>query len=391
MRFYTSATLPPDIPSERILGIEVTDEATRARCGAGNAVGAGRRPVVALDAIGDHLIEIDTVVTTTPTLDTVAAMARLLLRRLNLWPDFSGADLDYPAAEQRCDDIARATLWRPDREWRPRPLPTVEHPWRLDEGHEPIEARRSLAHVDAIARGKVKAMFQVREHGPDVTAIEAPSLAHRVAVIACWLLWGDPVTSLPWGEADAVFAACGLMVGGLPVDDPRRALTLARTMVDTARAQLVADAWAGGLELVVADERGHHGCDAGGTGKPATAALVQRERVSAARRRQLAEVWGSWPAARECLGLSEEPSEPRLDDDIAPVLAVVERAAWRGVLASVGPLLEELRALRDKKREREAAVAEEREACARLCEEAAERGWSDGRYLASAIRERGSK
>ena len=63
--------------------------------------------------------------------DCIAAMARLLLRRLDLWPEYDGASLDvaeYPAAEQRCDDVARATLWQPPRTWAPRPLPTVERP-----------------------------------------------------------------------------------------------------------------------------------------------------------------------------------------------------------------------------------------------------------------------
>ncbi len=246
MNFHTSTTLPADIDPSRVLRILTEDEATRPW------EGQGFRATSVF--VADSDFDADVLVTSTPTLATVAAMARFLLRRLDLWPAFAGGDTDYPAAEQRCDEVVRAMLWQPPRGWIPRPLPTIESPWG-PEAHEPIEGRRSLAHVHAIARGKVKSLWPIEHLGADIIVCGPPPLAHRVAIVACWLLWGDtaPEVSVDRAAAHRIHNECGIVRCRQVIhcEEAERALALARTMVDAARVQLVADAWAGGnLEAV---------------------------------------------------------------------------------------------------------------------------------------------
>ncbi|HET9063618.1 MAG TPA: hypothetical protein VFO62_10055 [Candidatus Binatia bacterium] len=105
--------------------------------------------------------------TTRPDVDSIAAMAVLVLRRLDQ-QCVCGAKLS------RIGDIATADSFRAGP-WEPRPLPTEAEPWPC--GRQPVDGSRSLAHLGVIC--------SPRPGQPSLP------LADRVAIVATWILFGD--------------------------------------------------------------------------------------------------------------------------------------------------------------------------------------------------------
>ena len=135
-------------------------------------------------------------VTTRPDLDSIGAMAVLVIRSLGFWPQLgSGAE---DAVRDRVRAIAEADAFTPSAEWAPSPLPTEENPWPRAGS---VDSAADLAHLGMICSPR----------RGDVTL----PLAERVAVIACWLLFG--VDGLPMNQTDedgpvvsAIYKACGV-------------------------------------------------------------------------------------------------------------------------------------------------------------------------------------
>lgn len=122
--------------------------------------------------------------TVRPDLDSVGAMAVLVLRRL-------GIDLDH-VARARVARVAEVDTFRPSAEWTPSALPTPDRPWPT--GACPVDSTRELAHVAAIC-------------APRFGEATLP-LSERVALVAVWLICGDdPVDD---STATRILSACGV-------------------------------------------------------------------------------------------------------------------------------------------------------------------------------------
>lgn len=166
----------------------------------------------------DHTV----LATTRATIDTVGAMAVLVLRSLRL-PHLEprGSTAPMVGFILRVQRVARRLTYQQPAEWSPRSLPTPERPWP-EEPHS-VEEDPELAHVAAI--------------GSDAML----PLAERVAITACWLLWGDPHDGFasygPSLDIEQIYAACGV-----PATGPKWPLMAARMRVDVSRRALVADA-----------------------------------------------------------------------------------------------------------------------------------------------------
>jgi hypothetical protein len=177
------------------LGIEATRPDTIQRCGLGNIDeqhrqgGDGRAAIEValtypLPADGTHLV------TDRPDLDSIGAMAVLSIRLL-------GVELSLPALE-RIAMVAAADSFHAPAEWAPSPLPTVEQPWPSGPA----------------------AMSEVREFGAIVAFLLAASSATAVAMVAGWLLFGEPETE-PTPEIVAAWQVVDLIDPGIMRNDPR--------------------------------------------------------------------------------------------------------------------------------------------------------------------------
>ena len=131
-------------------------------------------------------------VTVRPDLDSVGAMAVVLLRALGI-VDFSAPSPIASAVWARVCDISSADSYRPGA-WAPRPLPTPGVLWGTDESRESVDGRRSLAYLGAICSPR-----------PGQLSI---ALEERVAVMAIWLL--GEATQV---QAASIYDACGLGCG----------------------------------------------------------------------------------------------------------------------------------------------------------------------------------
>lgn len=208
---FIATTTPADITDpEHTLGIEVTIPAVADACGLGNVDpqhGHSREAFMALDCatsaiscvgtcVDTVLPSEGTLVTVRPDLDSIGAMALIVLRSTYLWTDNNNAVRDDLWG--RVMSIAKADSFTPSVEWSPSPLPTEENPWPRAGA---VDSTQGLAHLGMICsprRGDV-----------------ALPLAERVALIACWLRFGED--GLPMNRTDedgpvvsAIYKACGV-------------------------------------------------------------------------------------------------------------------------------------------------------------------------------------
>jgi len=224
-----SARNPPSDPA-RTLGVEVTDATVAVLCGAGNIDGQhgealrhmnygtfterhgelarwdGRAAVDIAEREGiplpvDERGHADVVFATTkPDVDSIAAMAVLVLKSKGLWPDEKTQPTAYAEARARVRLIAERDNFSPGGGWVPRPLPTEKEPWPA--GAAPVEETEALAALGLICSPR-----------PGQTNYALP---YRVLVAACWLLWGTPpelesAALDAWGDpldADVIGIAC---------------------------------------------------------------------------------------------------------------------------------------------------------------------------------------
>jgi len=239
---FIATTNPADITDPKhTLGIEVTIPAVVAACGLGNVDpqhGHGSGPFVgnvatsAIAAVGtvvDAVLPTSGVlVTTRPDLDSVGAMALIVLRSLGLWLD--GRGLVRPTLWRRVMSIAAADAFAPPGEWSPSPLPTLANPWPRAGA---VDSTEGLAHLGMIC-------------SPRRGDVMLP-LAERVAVIACWLLMGED--ALPMNQTDengpivsAIYEACGVEPWVAMDAYPLARIMAARERVLVSRRALAAEA-----------------------------------------------------------------------------------------------------------------------------------------------------
>lgn len=153
--------------------------------------------------------------TVRPDVDSIAAMAVLVLRSLGF---FGGSDPSSQLRELhavqspgiRIRHIAERDGFTPGAEWVPRPLPTVDAIWPTTVAT--VEETATLAPLGVICSPAPGQM--------------AHPLSTRVAIVACWLLWGDPIAAVDsapehvrccWTRqegsytvADRIAVACGV-------------------------------------------------------------------------------------------------------------------------------------------------------------------------------------
>jgi hypothetical protein len=298
------------------LGIEVTTEALAARCSLGNIDpqhGHQRAPLCDAYADGHTLAESpmhggpcghggavgywpepernDTaisyalrfsplppsgaaLVTVRPDVDAIGAMAVIVLRTLGMLPDGRLDDVardiarsqnmpllaesELLALSDRVSIVAQRDAFTPGAEWMPRPLPTVAQPWPTTAA--PVEETQSLAPLGVIC-------------SPMRQQTQLP-MAARVAVVACWLLWGAPDEDEEgWIRDDArrIAQACGVDAecrgngwtapGGSPHEEGHhfRALYLSaeRTALD-ARLDLARAVESGEIRITPVGAQGHY-------------------------------------------------------------------------------------------------------------------------------------
>lgn len=204
------------------LGVEVTVPVLADACGRGSIDpqhGCSRGAVwVAFDGHGQaaigvarDVIEVPraglTLATIRRDVDSLGAMAVFVLRSIGL-PGGAWS----PDAWARIALIAERDAFVPGAAWAPRPLPTIANPWPMTAA--PVSETKSLAPLGVIC-------------SPFRGQTELP-LAERVAIVACWLLWGEPTSIVPsdhaplcarrcWTReaedytiADQIAAACGV-------------------------------------------------------------------------------------------------------------------------------------------------------------------------------------
>ena len=225
---FIATTNPQDITDpEHTLGIEVTTPSVAERCKLGNLDGQhgevgrgswdgtqiaswlrlpdGSTADRAAVAIASHVYappKGTTLVTTRPDLDSIAAMALLVISRIGRWPAIGSREED--ALRDRVRAIAEADAFTPVAEWAPSPLPTEENPWPRAGS---VDSSEGLAHLGMLC-------------SPRRGDIALP-LAERVAVVALWLLFGEPIEGVDgdgfWpsdrGEVAKIREACGCSEG----------------------------------------------------------------------------------------------------------------------------------------------------------------------------------
>lgn len=213
---FISAANPEELTDPaRTLGIEVTIPAVAERCGLGNLDGQHGLPdtpwlfrglaaiqIAAYEPLHNVFDHSDSIlVTVRPDLDSIGAMAVIVLRSLGYVfyrendlraiHRAMGENVIGDETAHRIRDIARADSFIRSHAWEPSPLPTVENPWPRAGSVDSIE---SLAHVAVICSPR---------HGDRVY-----TLPERVAIVATWLLSAS-------GECtpqtiNAIYRACGL-------------------------------------------------------------------------------------------------------------------------------------------------------------------------------------
>lgn len=237
---YSFATVTPRTPPTdpaRTLGIEVTDPAVAAMCGLGNidpqhgqhrplpTWAAPRAGSAAIDfaALGYSAMPDPgaSLVTSRPDVDSIGAMAVLVLRALGLLD--IGADnlpLILPPEQTtrgRIMLIASLDSFRPAA-GAPRPsLPTATQPWSPDGAVGPVDSAPTMKAL-AVVCSPNRAMKQ-EEHPLNV----------RVAIVACWLLWGAPPPSTFDGRSALWFANSGDVDAGVKMSDVCRACDIEST------------------------------------------------------------------------------------------------------------------------------------------------------------------
>jgi hypothetical protein len=189
------------------------------------------------------------------SLPTIAAAAVLALRSLGLAPcDSDQWGRDAARYRSRIAAIAAPDTRRPSAEWQPRPLLSKEQPWPADP--RTAEEDEQLAAVAAICaapigtpceecggkgrwRGESGPVECWRcygsrvEEGPRAASL---SIAERVAIVACWLLWGEE--QIGEGHMQGVWTileACGVNRARV---DITAALRSARERVEASRRAL---------------------------------------------------------------------------------------------------------------------------------------------------------
>jgi len=158
-KFIEAKTIADIVDPDTTLGIEITDRDVATRCGLGNLDGqhvarddwmAGLAAIeiamrVDLDAClaghpgpprpGSNLPTIvrgvTTLATTRPDVDSVGAMAVLVLRSLGI-----AIDVEFVNTVAKADSFRAGT-------WSPKPLPTVENPW--PSGTTTVDSTQPLA------------------------------------------------------------------------------------------------------------------------------------------------------------------------------------------------------------------------------------------------------
>jgi len=224
---FIATTNPQDITDpEHTLGIEVTTPAVVERCKLGNLDGQhggvgrgswdgtqiaswlrlpdGSTADRAAVAIASHVyapLKGTTLATTRPDLDSIAAMALLVISRIGLWPAIGSREED--ALRDRVRAVAEADAFVPAAAWSPSPLPTEANPWSRAGS---VDSSEGLAHLGMIC-------------SPRRGDVGLP-LAERVATIALWLLFGEPIEDVDgdgiWpaerGEVAKIREACGCAV-----------------------------------------------------------------------------------------------------------------------------------------------------------------------------------
>lgn len=213
---------PADITNPNgTLGIEVTIPEVAALCHLGNLDGQHSVPGTYARYIGRAAIDIAateaaqilynpgqqidpdapggvTLVTCRADLDSVGAMAVLVLRALGLggaeWcHDYERYSFDLPSpARDRIMAIANADGFVRSDRWEPSPLPTVENPWPRAGA---IDSTKGLAHLGMICSPR----------RGDVTL----PLNERVAVIAHWLLFEHGFSG---DVTERIYEACGVVI-----------------------------------------------------------------------------------------------------------------------------------------------------------------------------------
>lgn len=253
MKFSFHDSIDTIPTAARLIGVEVTDAAQIARLTPpGSSLGmnidgqhgtgsdphyrglaaveiASRFSILPVDT---HRIGDVALLTTRPDLDSIGAMAVLVLIGLGWTSWCTDRNGSYGQIIKvfsefcmiRIARIAAADSFRPSAEWSAEPLPTSARPWSKPR-IGPVDAQRDLAHVAAICSPR--------------GSNERLPLAQRVAIVAAWLR--DPDLEFGYVDADDVWvgqiaAACGIAFGA---EDVGFALRRARTRVAAARRDLV--------------------------------------------------------------------------------------------------------------------------------------------------------
>lgn len=201
-KFIHAKTTADIVDPSTTLGIEITVPEIAALCGLGNvdgqhgmvATSEAWRGKAAIEIALDCDLPLDgaALVTSRPDLDSIGAMAILVLRSLGLAEHI---DRELVAA------IAAADSFRPPAKWEPRPLPTEKHPW--PSGQTTVDSSSKIAHLGMICsprRGDLA---------------ESWSLADRVFVIA-WALQAKSIEYICTSQTmdrralmEPIAAACG--------------------------------------------------------------------------------------------------------------------------------------------------------------------------------------
>jgi len=288
---YTFAIIDPRRPFEggtNVLGIEVTIPEAAAACGLGNideqhaaralsaCCGAELvfeparcavcdKPAHARAAIEvaldwplpadayqwerdrneDSLPPIATLATVRPDLDSVGAMAVLVLRKMHFLPQVNdlrsmidavevgrAEPTPYRAILDRVARVATADNFSPGGEWAARELPTASHPWGDQNTTSPVDATADLAAIASICSP---------QRGDAALPIE-----ERVVAVATWLLCGEFPDVAHREVIEMLREACAA-----PAADPWIALRDARARVEAGRLEIVRALDAGEIELNV--------------------------------------------------------------------------------------------------------------------------------------------
>jgi len=191
-KFEVANRFSPLSDPEHTLGIEITDPQVAAQCGLGNidpqhghCHRAPERSRQQWPSRGGALAAIDfshrfeapcpsgtTFATTRADVDSVGSMAVFVLLALG---HRGGADV-----AARVGLIAERDAFRPAKDAPRPPLPTLEQPWPPESAIGPVDCSQRLSALGVFC-----------SPNPRQGQHEYP-MGTRVALMACWLLWGDP-------------------------------------------------------------------------------------------------------------------------------------------------------------------------------------------------------